>query len=123
MQIDIYGRADRDIVDAIHKTWQRLPLDAQRALDHVTFTAHRHPERTGWASAGPSDIDICTLPLSAKAALGVIAHECAHVALSHPYKLRSGAISAQQAEQEADALVRRWRLADELLEAYIFKGR
>jgi hypothetical protein len=125
MVIDIYGRANRAIVDTINATWQRLPLDVQRRLDHVRFTHNAHPEQKAWASAGRWDVDVRDLPLvSTDAGIGIIAHELAHVALGHYDALRSGAKSVAQIEQEADdVLQHQWGMATELAARRLFTGR
>jgi hypothetical protein len=118
MQIETW---DWEVRRVIFATWQRLPADVQRQLDHVRFTDGAHPERKAMASAGQADVDILRLPPTTKGAIGLIAHECAHVALAHSDKLHSGEISHQQAEVEADALVRRWGFDAELNEAYLYR--
>lgn len=120
MRIDCW---DWDIRQAIFATWAALPIDVRQALDHVTFTYQRYPERKAWASAGYADVDICTLPPTTDAAVGVIAHELGHVAGQHHARLHAGEISTQQAEQEADQYVRHWGLARELEARKALVGR
>lgn len=120
MRIEIYGRANRDICDAISATWQRLPRDVRQQLDHVVFTTGQHA-RKSWASAGPADIDISTALPTTKATIGLISHEVAHVALGHAGMLRRGEITAQEAERQADRLARQWGFGDEIHEAYSWR--
>ena len=124
MQIDIIpSRANRALIDSINAAWALLPADVRQRLDHITITQGSWQAAKAWATAGDNDIDIRALPPSTKASVAVICHEAAHVLLGHPRQLRSGVKSVHQIEQECDALVRSWRLTDELTEAYLFNGR
>lgn len=127
MQIDIFGRANRDICDAINACWYRLPRHIQQQLDHVKFT-YRATSSGGraykaYASAGRADIDIYELPPMTAAAVGIIAHECAHVALRHAQLLNAGAITVEQAERQADDLLHQWGFTSELASRRLFIGR
>ncbi len=119
MQIDIWGRENQYLVDAIGEAWRRLPRDVQQRLGNVRFTKGQH-KRPSWASAGEHDIDFSAAPPSSKAMIGLVAHELAHVAHRHAQQVRTGAISEQEAERQADALARQWGFTDELREAYFF---
>ena len=121
MQIDIWGRENQYLVDAIGEAWRRLPRDVQQRLDHIVFTKGRY-KRPSWASAGEHDIDFSAAPPSTKAMIGLCAHELAHVVHRHAQQLRAGAISTQEAERQADRTARLWGFEDELREAYFFKG-
>ncbi len=115
---------DRAISEAVNAAWARLPWMVQQRLDHVRFT---HNAVCGapaaYATAGEADVDIQRLPLSTKAAIGVILHELGHIAGDHYRRLHAGEITPQEAEREADTYVKSWGLADELSEAYTFTRR
>jgi len=110
MHVDTYNWEHRRV---IYATWERLPPEVRRALDHVRFTVGQHA-RKSYASAGQADIDIQRLPIGTEAAIAVVAHELGHIAGDHFRRLHSGEITEQEAEREADAYVRHW-LGDRVL--------
>src|SRR5262245_35853076 len=102
--------------------WQvlaRLPADAQ---DHLADVAIEEvvaiPHGSALGDAGADDIRIVAMKSAPLAVvMGVLAHELAHVRLGHLARHGAGAITKDDAEAEANALVRRWGFGVELAAA------
>ena len=120
--LGIFGA--HEITDAVRQVEDRLPPDVARQLAHVKVHISRHAR--GVADAGDHDIRIQPqgrIKGDMAALVAVLAHECAHVVLSHHRALRSGIKTALECEYEADNLARQWGFGPELERRKLYFGR